>query len=334
MKNKKLLVLKIILLFLAIGLTLLSFSFTNNGQLIFFSGLFLDDKNIIEFNFNSVILGTIAMILCAIGLNSAGEIMQASTSNPLASPFSLGLTSTINLVYIINASTNYQINDFLIGFLSIFLIFCFNIIPTHFLRKNMNYKTQNNIIYFGIAISSLLTTISLILVHLYSLDAYVYGWIVNYNFSVSTTKLIAGLTFILIGISIVLLNVKNISVFESMKAKSNTLGINNKTINIITLIAASFLAVGASMVYAPLFMLGLVIPYITKKFIIQKFSFKHSIIISTLISIILIFISRFLLFTVKLNDYNLMFTILLLPTWAVIEIINKQNRKKTYGIQS
>ena len=332
--NKKNMVINLVLFFICIGTILLSFSYTFSGEFVFMSGLFSDNKNIIQSSFNSSILSTIAIILCAIGLNGSGEIMQTSTNNPLASPFSLGLTSSINLVYIINKSLNYALNSYLIGLFAILIIMVINIIPIYFINKNKNAKTQNNVIFYGIAISALLTTITMIFVHMYGLSDYVYGWITNISINVTDEKLIAGSIYMIIGIIIVLFNLKNISVYSFMKNKSSTLGINNNVVSTISLIAASFLAVGSSLIYAPLMLIGLVLPYLTKKFIIKKFSLKESIIISTFLSIIVMTFSRVLMGLIKWNDFNLMLTVLLLPIWTILELWNYVSRKKSNAILS
>lgn len=319
------------LILITILFVILSFSYTNSGQWIFMSGLFFENKTIFNNSFNISILGTIALVVCAIGLNSSGEVMQATTNNALASPFSLGLTSSINLVYIINSAFSKGMASYLVGLISLFFIIIFNIIPSYLINKYKNRNNQNNIIFFGIAISSLLNTVTLILVHIYSLDAYVYGWITNYKISITSESLITGFVFVFLGFLIIFFNIKKISIYESLSYKSTTLGVDgNKTI-LISLFAASLLAIGASLVYAPLMLIGLVLPYLTKKFIIKKFSFKHSIIISSLLSIIVLMLSRIFLGLIKWNDFNLILTIILLPIWCVLEVSFKITKNKTYA---
>lgn len=326
-KKSKSVIIYSCLLIMALITIFLSFSYTINGKFVFMSGLFLEDKTLFDLSFNVSILGTIALIVCAIGLNSSGEVIQATTNNPLASPFSLGLTSSINLVYIINSAQKTTMSPYIIGLISILFITVLNIIPLYFINKNKTRKTQNNLIFFGLAMASLLNTITLVLVHIYSLDRYVYGWITNYKASVNLETLTAGLVFIFFGAILIFFNLKKLSVYERMYFKSNTLGIDSNRLVLMSMFGGSLLAVGASLVYAPMMLLGLVLPYLTKKFIIKKFSFKHSIIISSLLSIIVLLLSRIIMGFIKWDDYNLMLCIVLLPMWVICESIYRVNKK-------
>lgn len=317
----------IIVFLLSILFIFLSFSYTVGGEFIFMSGLFLEDKHIFDISFEISILGTIALVMCAIGLNSSGEVMQATTHNPLASPFSLGLTSSINLIYIINLVYYNRMPIYILGLLAFIFISIFNIFPTYFINKKRNRNNGDNMIFFGIAISSLLNTITLILVHVFSIDAYVYGWITNYIVNVEKNNMITGFFYIFIGFIILIFNMKKLNIYENMNIKSISLGVNiNKTI-LISFLASTFLSIGASVVYAPLMMLGMVIPYITKKFIIKKYSFKQSIILSSLFSVVVLLFSRILLGIIKWNDYNLMLTLILLPLWMVFEMAKIYEKK-------
>ncbi|WP_033160069.1 iron chelate uptake ABC transporter family permease subunit [Mycoplasmoides alvi] len=285
-RNLKYISICIILFFITIAVVLLAFSISSNGSIVFLASITTN-----KMSYLTIGIGVIASIIAAIAFNSSGELAQSSTRNILASPFTLGLVPVMTLSYLIsNLISNLKIWE--VGLLAFAIIFFINILPIYFISKSKYKLNQNAIIFYGLSISILITSIIAILNFLTQIQqTNIFGWMIISTVTLTNEKLFYGATFFIVGLFILVSISKKIYMYENAYFKATSLSINLSLLNMLSLVSISLMCIGGFIAYAPFTLLGFAIPFLTKKYLIKNYDFRFSLLPSTLLSIIITVIS-------------------------------------------
>lgn len=312
------------LLILLIGVLLIAFSINTDGTLIFLIAI---KPNVNSLAYLSIGIIAVACIIVGISLNLSGEAAQSITRNQLASPFTLGLTSSITLSYIFLSLSNNGFSIYYVALISFGLLFFINILPIY-LISNSKYKQQtNSFIFYGLSVTVLISSFIDIFNRLRNpIDFNIYGWLEIGTASITDSKLICGSIFFILGLILFLSIIKKVYLFENNYFKASTMGINSALINMLGLIAIGLMSIGGCIAYAPLTLVGFATPYLTKRFIIKNYDIRYSIIPSSILSVIVTELSFIISLYLKVN-LNIVMVLVLSPIilWMIFE------RPKSYA---
>lgn len=323
-KKFRFLITTTILLIVLIGVLLIAFSINTDGTLSFLIAI---KPNVNSLAYLSIGIIVVACIIVGASLNLSGEVAQSITRNQLASPFTLGLTSSITLSYIFLSLSNNSFSIYYVALISFVLLFFINILPIY-LISNSKYKQQtNSFIFYGLSVTVLISSFIDIFNRLRNpIDFNIYGWLEVGTTSMTNSKLICGSIFFILGLILFLSIIKKIYLFENNYFKASTMGINSSLINMLGLIAIGLMSIGGSIAYAPLTLVGFATPYLTKRFIIKNYDIRYSIIPSSVLSIIVTELSFIISLYLKV-DLNIVMVLVLSPIilWMIFE------RPKSYA---
>lgn len=318
-KKFRFLIATIILLILLIAVLMIVFSINTDGSLIFLTAI---KPNINSLAYLSIGIVAVACIIVGISLNLSGEAAQSITRNQLASPFTLGLTSSITLSYIFLSLSSSGFSIYYVALISFVLLFFINILPIYLISNSKYKKQTNSFIFYGLSVTILISSFIDIFNRLRNpIDFNIYGWLEVGATSITDSKLICGSIFFILGLILFLSIIKKVYLFENNYFKASTMGVNSSLINMIGLIAIGLMSIGGSIAYAPLTLAGFVTPYLTKRFIIKNYDIRYSIIPSSILSIIVTEISFLISLYLKAN-LNIVMVIVLSPIilWMIFEI--------------
>lgn len=317
-KKFRFLIATIILLILLIAVLIIVFSINTDGSLIFLTAI---KPNINSLAYLSIGIVAVACIIVGISLNLSGEAAQSITRNQLASPFTLGLTSSITLSYIFLSLSSSGFSIYYVALISFVLLFFINILPIYLISNSKYKKQTNSFIFYGLSVTILISSFIDIFNRLRNpIDFNIYGWLEVGATSITDSKLICGSIFFILGLILFLSIIKKVYLFENNYFKASTMGVNSSLINMIGLIAIGLMSIGGSIAYAPLTLAGFVTPYLTKRFIIKNYDIRYSIIPSSILSIIVTEISFLISLYLKAN-LNIVMVIVLSPIilWMIFE---------------
>lgn len=317
-KKFRFLIATIILLILLIAVLMIVFSINTDGSLIFLTAI---KPNINSLAYLSIGIVAVACIIVGISLNLSGEAAQSITRNQLASPFTLGLTSSITLSYIFLSLSSSGFSIYYVALISFVLLFFINILPIYLISNSKYKKQTNSFIFYGLSVTILISSFIDIFNRLRNpIDFNIYGWLEVGATSITDSKLICGSIFFILGLILFLSIIKKVYLFENNYFKASTMGVNSSLINMIGLIAIGLMSIGGSIAYAPLTLAGFVTPYLTKRFIIKNYDIRYSIIPSSILSIIVTEISFLISLYLKAN-LNIVMVIVLSPIilWMIFE---------------
>lgn len=317
-KKFRFLIATIILLILLIAVLMIVFSINTDGSLIFLTAI---KPNINSLAYLSIGIVAVACIIVGISLNLSGEAAQSITRNQLASPFTLGLTSSITLSYIFLSLSSSGFSIYYVALISFVLLFFINILPIYLISNSKYKKQTNSFIFYGLSVTILISSFIDIFNRLRNpIDFNIYGWLEVGATSITDSKLICGSIFFILGLILFLSIIKKVYLFENNYFKASTMGVNSSLINMIGLIAIGLMSIGGSIAYAPLTLAGFVTPYLTKRFIIKNYDIRYSIIPSSIFSIIVTELSFLISLYLKAN-LNIVMVIVLSPIilWMIFE---------------
>lgn len=317
-KKSRFLIATAILLILLIGILLIAFSINNKGTLTFLIAI-KPNENLLAYL--SIGIVAIACIIVGISLNLSGEAAQSITRNQLASPFTLGLTSSITLSYIFLSLPTTNFSIYYVALISIFLLFFINILPIYLISNSKYKKQTNSFIFYGLSATVLVSSFIDIFNRLRNpIDFNIYGWLEVGAASITDDKLICGSIFFILGLILFLSIIKKIYLLENNYFKASTMGVNAPLINMLGLIAIGLMSIGGSIAYAPLTLVGFATPYLTKRFIIKNYDIRYSIIPSSILSVIVTELSFVISLYLKVN-LNIVMVLVLSPIilWMIFE---------------
>lgn len=319
--KKRYLLINLIIMLLIIITSLVIFSIDIDGNFNFLTAL--DIKNN-EIAYLAIGMGAIACFIVAISLNISGEAIQSTMRNSLVSPFTLGITSSMTLAYVIGSFfTSFSL--YWIALIAISIILLVNILPIYFLSIS-KYKTNNNVfVYYGLSITIFLTTIITLLSYFSKpQDFNILGWMMIATVTFSNEKYIIGSIFFILGFIIFIFIIKKIHILENNYFKASTLGINLSFLNMISLISVSLMAIGGFIAYAPFTLLGFAIPYITKRYLIKIYDIRYSVLTSTLLSIQITLLSYFINLFLHI-DVNVLMILIMTPFIGIMMFDKRNN---------
>ncbi len=211
-------------------------------------------------------------LFVGVGLSIGGVIMQNNMRNPLAEPYTMGISSGAFLGAILSMVCGISIIPFLSGETStIANAFLFSLIPTTIIVLISKFKklTSTSMILLGIATMFVFSSIcQLILVTAPSetlADAY--------NWKVGTLAKITwnNLPMIIIpvtGISLILFSMeKKLDVMYSGDRTAQTLGVNANRLRLFSLVLVSFMTAAIVSFTGTIGFIGLVGPHIARIFV-------------------------------------------------------------------
>ena len=202
-------------------------------------------------------------------ISISGAAIQSILNNPLASPYTLGVSSGASLGVAMIIVLNISIplfGAFLIpitGFLSSLLIVIFIIIITKKIDPNFNNQT---IILIGVVSSLFVNGILTLLIAVSGddLKSIIYWQMGSLSLKGYDTFLIL-LPFCIVGTLILFLLNKELDALSFGDEKAKSLGVNSKRIRIITIIVASLLSGSAIAMTGIIGFIGLVAPHVVRK---------------------------------------------------------------------
>lgn len=306
---------------LVVTLGMVVFSTTNTGQMQFLVAFDMHNHYIAWLTIG---LGGLACLVVAIGQNVAGEALQATTNNQLASPFTFGMTSAMTLAYLSLSFTNPPWWAIIpLGWLFLVVL---SVLPQYLLWSfGTKLQVQTTVLY-GLALTIFLNALIVTLAYVSKpLDFNVYGWMFTTNTTFSSRKLIAGALITFCGLIGLLCLLKKLHVLTTSRMRASSLGTNVQTLHLGVMVATTFLCLGAFVAYAPFTLIGLGLPYLTKRYLLRRADVRYSLLPSTLLTIIILW-SAYLLRLHFALDTNALAIILFLP--LVLMTCHLPSRKK------
>ena len=274
----------IILVLLLIAIAIVIFSFTVYGSMslarvfeVFsdhISGVtypvhspeWFDDLKIWDLALPRVIF----CIIAAVGLAIAGASMQTAMNNPLADPYTVGISSGACLGLAVALSIGFSVNNGDLLGINIFA-FIFSLFPLILILilAPRTHSSPSTLILAGVALSYLFNaanTIIMVTVDSETLEA-IYTWQVGTVSNISWENIPMTLSFVTIGSLIVALLSRKLNLLSLGDASATSLGVDPDNLRMICLVAIAFI-VGAIVGSAGIIgFIGLVSPHIVRYFI-------------------------------------------------------------------
>jgi iron complex transport system permease protein len=206
--------------------------------------------------------------LVGAALAIAGAAFQGLLRNPLADPYTLGVSSGASVGAVLTLFFQISIpfaGSFTLPLLSIFCSFVTILVVLTFARKIDRSMRVETIILTGIIFSSFLGAIISLMIALTGDELrQIIGWLLG---SVSMRgwdyiKII--LPFFLLGSAILLLNAKELNAMSFGEEKAQNLGVNVQKRKLVILMAGSILTGAAVAVSGTIGFVGLVIPHLSR----------------------------------------------------------------------
>ncbi|MCQ6279206.1 iron ABC transporter permease [Bacillus sp. EB600] len=206
--------------------------------------------------------------LVGAALAIAGAAFQGLLRNPLADPYTLGVSSGASVGAVLTLFFHLSIpfaGSFTLPLLSILCSFVTILVVLTFARKIERSMRVETIILTGIIFSSFLGAIISLMIALTGDELrQIIGWLLG---SVSMRgwdyiKII--LPFFLLGSAILLLNAKELNAMSFGEEKAQNLGVNVQKRKLIILMAGSILTGAAVAVSGTIGFVGLVIPHLSR----------------------------------------------------------------------
>ncbi|MCF6137469.1 FecCD family ABC transporter permease [Pseudalkalibacillus berkeleyi] len=206
--------------------------------------------------------------LVGAALAIAGAAFQGLLRNPLADPYTLGVSSGASVGAVITLFFQLSIpfvGSFTLPLMSILFSFVTIFIVLNFARKIEKSMRVETIILTGIIFSSFLSAIISLMIALTGDELrQIIGWLLG---SVSMRgwvyiKII--MPFLLIGSAILLFNAKELNAMSFGEEKAHHLGVNVHRRKMLVLTAGSILTGSAVAVSGTIAFVGLVIPHLTR----------------------------------------------------------------------
>jgi len=237
--------------------------------------------------------------LVGISLSVSGLILQTFLRNNLAETGILGISAGAGLgaiiVFILTTSISISflnLISFTFAFSTTLLIF---FIAKGLNRKYETYFSVNKIILSGIAINALLSAVNALLLIVAGNDlTQIIYWMNGGLNGRGWEEFKNVIVFVIIGLTISLLILKNLKIINIGDEIASSLGINLKVTQILAVIACSLLASSAVAVAGIISFIGLIIPNIIRLILGSdlKFNFAGAVLLGPVFMIISDLIAR------------------------------------------
>ncbi len=207
-------------------------------------------------------------VIVGAGLSICGVVFQALLLNPLADPYTLGISAGAAF----GGSIALLLNISWFGIYSV-SIFAFmgavgTLIAVLSISKSSGYLSSYTLILSGIIVSAILSAfISFIKYIADEQVAILIFWLMGSFVSKSWTEVITTFTIVSIGFIIFLFLAKDLNIISLGDKTASSLGINPEKIRLILLISASLITAGCVSVSGIIGFVGLVIPHLMRFFV-------------------------------------------------------------------
>ena len=234
----------------------------------------MQQKILFTLRFPRMIIG----FLAGGGLALCGVVLQAMFRNPLAEPFTLGITSGASCGAALTILLG--LNSFLPGipivsmgalcgaFLAIVLVYSFS--------RALRYADSHSILLAGIVVSFLFSSVMMFVQYLSNLrdSFYIVRWLMGGLEVYGYNQIVVMLIFVAIGSGIIFFKLSEIDQLLTGDDIAQSRGVNIRRTKSILLFAVTLIAGSIVAECGPIAFIGLIVPYITRSF----FSIKHKII--------------------------------------------------------
>ncbi len=206
--------------------------------------------------------------LVGASLSIVGAAFQGLLRNPLADPFTLGISSgaSVGAVMTIFFGISFPLfNLYTLPFVSIIASFVTLIIVLTFARKIDKSMRVETIILTGIVFSSFLSALISLMITLTGEELrQIIGWLLGSVAMRGWEHVLIILPFFVIGSFILLLNTRELNAFSFGEDQAKHLGVNVESKKMLILIAGSMLTGAAVSVSGVIGFVGLVIPHFVR----------------------------------------------------------------------
>jgi len=206
--------------------------------------------------------------LVGASLSLVGAAFQGLLRNPLADPFTLGISSGASVGAVMTIFFGISIpmfNLYTLPFISIIAAFITLIIVITFARKIDGSLRVETIILTGIVFSSFLSALISLMITLTGEELrQIIGWLLGSVAMRSWEHVLIILPFFVIGSFILLLNARELNAFSFGEDQAKHIGVNVDRKKMVILIAGSMLTGAAVSVSGVIGFVGLVIPHFVR----------------------------------------------------------------------
>ncbi len=207
----------------------------------------------------------LAACLVGAGLAFSGVSFQGILLNPLAEPYTLGISAgaafgaSIALLFITNQFGIYIVTAFA------FLGAIFTIIAVLSLASSVGYISSNNLILAGIIVSSILSAgISLLKYIADERVSVIIFWLLGSFASETWLEVLMVFIFVVIGFLICFYFSRDLNVISLGERTSASLGINAQQVRMILLITCSLVTAACVAISGIIGFVGLVVPHLMR----------------------------------------------------------------------
>ncbi|MBQ3735447.1 MAG: iron ABC transporter permease [Candidatus Methanomethylophilaceae archaeon] len=230
------------------------------------------DPNVEEYVWNTRVPRAIGAILVGAGLSVAGVVMQNDFKNPLAEPYTMGISSGAFLGATLSIILGVSIIPFVSSdYMTVANAYLFSLIPVAVLVLISRFRklTPASMILIGIAVMFLFSSISQILMVTAPSEnlADAYAWRVGSLDRLRWEKLPIVAVSTVIFTALICLFIKKLNVMYIGDRSVKTVGENPPQIRITTLVLASLLTAGIVSFTGTIGFIGLVGPHIARIFV-------------------------------------------------------------------
>lgn len=211
-------------------------------------------------------------LVVGLGLAVAGAVMQNDMHNPLAEPYTMGISSGAFLGAVLSLICGYSLIPFLTGdAATIVNAFIFSLIPTAMIVVISHFRkmTPTAIILTGVAIMFLFSSICQVIMVAAPSEslADAYNWRVGTLAKVTwdNLPLMAGFVFV-ISLILYLLS-RQLDVMYLGDRSATTLGVNAGRLRLVTLALVSFMTAAIVSFTGTIGFIGLVGPHVARIFV-------------------------------------------------------------------
>lgn len=210
----------------------------------------------------------LAAVVIGFGLAVSGCVMQAVTRNPLADPYTTGMTSAAEFGVAVAMVMGFSIAQNIGQYGLVINAFVFGMIPAVFIILITRFKTTSpaTIILAGVAISYLfnsMTTLILMGADM-STIADIYMWQLGTLEKIDWPKLDIIMVVVLIGFVITYISSKSLNLLSLGTGNAKTLGLDVTTFRTLMLLVLSFVTAAIVSFTGIIGFLGLVAPHIMR----------------------------------------------------------------------
>ena len=208
-------------------------------------------------------------ILAGIGLAAAGVVMQSILRNPLADPYTTGISSGASFGATLAIGFGISVAN---GAYAIVIgAFVFSLIPTVVILavSKMRGASPTTMIMAGIAVMYIFNAMTTMIKLFVSPDqlAAIFAWSVGSIDGATWTQVGTMLTFVTVGYLVLQLSARKLNVLSTGDESSRSIGIDANKLRLVSLLVVSFLTAGVVSFTGLIGFIGLVCPHIARIFV-------------------------------------------------------------------